>query len=555
VGAAVRRLRERMLEWPATAPRSFLWALFAALVLLRFPFMFRAPTFYAEEGIVYFRYALEHDIWDALTASHIGYYSLVSNLGGVLASWVPLRFAPLITSLFGLVFPTVCAHLLIEYEISLRSRAWALAVLVFTVTMRAEWSSTIHSQFWLAAAMTLLLGSTAPRGPAAKCLQGTLVLVAAATGVVSCLLAPIFGLASLRLRERRFAVIAITLAAALGAHVLSGASRSPSWGVSELLSVVLLKLAVFPFVGRVADPLGHAAYVHASEASVAVAIVLLLAAWFAFVILQSKGRWRWVSVASLLLGSLSIYFALPPYDTLALAMAGSRYSFAGVVPVCIALVCSRPQQGPTVRRVVAVLVLFALIAGAVSGVKLARDRWASPSHFAADVSRFATDRGVTMELHQPRCRLSVNAAEQRQGFEIRGPIRDATDELAFEIIPGRYDRGVAVGVFVLATGLDPTTRITLGPDGWDEREIVYYGFGTPETGGRCYGGADPSLLMPREAFRGSRHSFRLTSATIDALPSDVEEIFIGYGRDYADALAKGTFRPFELSEVRDAFED
>ena len=154
------------------------WPLFALLITLRFPTLLHAPTFYAEEGIVYVRYALSHDVWDTLTARHIGYYAFFSNLTGLLASLVPLSLAPYVTTLLGLVAPSLCACLMIESDADRRHKAVGLALIVFTLTMRTEWASSIHAQFWLAMALVLML-AVVPRTRTAYAMHAVIVALGA----------------------------------------------------------------------------------------------------------------------------------------------------------------------------------------------------------------------------------------------------------------------------------------------------------------------------------------------------------------------------------------
>jgi hypothetical protein len=524
--------------------------LFALLIALRFPTLLHAPTFYAEEGIVYVRYALSHDVWDSLTARHIGYYAFFSNLTGLLASLVPLSLAPYVTTVLGLVAPSLCAYLLIESGTDRRHKAVGLALIVFTLTMRTEWASSIHAQFWLATALVLML-AVVPGTRAAYAMHTIIVALAASTGAVSVLLAPVYLLGGLLLRERRLVIVGFVLGAALTLHVLAGASRTPTWGVGELVSVALFKLAVYPFVGKLADPIGQLAFVHAHEPLVFIATSLALGAWVGFVVRHTHDRWRWVAVASLSLGGACLLFALPPYEGMARAMAASRYALVGVVPVCIGLVCSRDAQSVVVQRCVSVLVVLALGSGAITGVKLTIDRLRAPSSFGDDVERFEADRGVTMMLHQPRCRVSVNAAAQREGFEVRGPFMDDAG-VVFEMTLGRFDRGVPVGVFVLAARADGQASIVLTTSGFHARELLYYGDGDFTSPGRCYGGGDPSVrVAPFTWVRGHAARVRVTRAQLRTLPGDAEALFVGYGRDFADALAKGTFRRVPTAALRD----
>ena len=95
---------------------------FVALALLRAPWLLFAPRFFAEEGVVYFRYATSHSFLETLGAWHLGYFALVPNLGAALAALLPLPYAPYATSLVGFLVQLLPAWLVIEDRELFRSR-------------------------------------------------------------------------------------------------------------------------------------------------------------------------------------------------------------------------------------------------------------------------------------------------------------------------------------------------------------------------------------------------------------------------------------------------
>ena len=71
--------------------------LYAFILVVRAPWVLFQGRFWAEEGTFFLPYAWTHSFLDSLIAPHAGYYNLVSNLAGIIATRVPLEVAPRFT--------------------------------------------------------------------------------------------------------------------------------------------------------------------------------------------------------------------------------------------------------------------------------------------------------------------------------------------------------------------------------------------------------------------------------------------------------------------------
>jgi len=94
-----------------SAGRSLRWGLLlgaAVVMILRAPIYFSAPSFWAEEGTLYFGLAWTHPVREALAYRPAGYLLLCANLATTLAAalvhggLLPLARAPLVTVLASL---------------------------------------------------------------------------------------------------------------------------------------------------------------------------------------------------------------------------------------------------------------------------------------------------------------------------------------------------------------------------------------------------------------------------------------------------------------------
>lgn len=257
---------------PGHALRWSLLGVFVLGTIARAPELWLHPRFWGEEANVYFQAALDRPWWDALTAGHLGYYSLWSNSGGVLASWVPLAHAPAMTLLLALVAQLLAPLVVLGSRAPVwrthQAKALALAILLFAPASGETWLTSIASHFHFAlAASLLLLEPPGAHPPSQKWFHRGILLLGGLTGVITCLLTPCFVLrAAVRVRNRQGgagwrepcvqgAILTVTSALQLAA-VTSGssahggaASRLSNFSPEGLGAIAALRTVVEPVAG------------------------------------------------------------------------------------------------------------------------------------------------------------------------------------------------------------------------------------------------------------------------------------------------------------------
>ncbi len=542
VGTGGRRLfhtlRSRLSRaCDAASDRVVLWLFFAVMAAVRFPRLFHNPTFYFEEGNVYFAYAANHGVMDSLFELHVGYYSLFANAAGVISAAVPLEHAVTAMRLIGFSGPVACAWVIIGIETSRLVRAASLAVVVFTYTMIAEWATAIHAQFWFTAAVLLMYASPI-RSRSDQILKVGFAGLAGLTGALAGLIAPLFLLRALRTRCRTDAAIGTILATTLVVQVLLSKSREVTWHAGEFVVIAVMKLAVHPFTGDRFDRIGPGWYEAWTRIPVAAALFFGGVFWVILVVLVTRDQWRIVALAGLGVAAVGLLFALPPYQELSFAQLGTRYVVAGVVPVLVAMVMSWNGLERPGRIAVVILVGFAVMRGVDSGVDYAVIMNERVPIWQGSLDRYAADPGVTLAMDS-RCRISVNAKEQRSGFSIRQVDPTSSAVVSFIMTPGQHDTERDIEVIVFAN----ESLEKLAPDGWNRIDGFLYGDDQP----RChegFGSGEPFRIANGEV------RFDIALDDLDTIAARSSNLSIGYGRDFADALAKDTLVIFPTCQLQ-----
>src|SRR5262249_48115960 len=162
-------IRGVSLDAPS-AGRSLRWGLLlgaAVVMILRAPIYFSAPSFWAEEGTLYFGLAWTHPVREALTYRPAGYLLLCANLATTLAAalvhggLLPLARAPLVTVLASLAVQllpvAVIAWSRAPFWDGALRRAMGVAIVLFGALTDEIWLNTINCQPWLVVAAALLL--------------------------------------------------------------------------------------------------------------------------------------------------------------------------------------------------------------------------------------------------------------------------------------------------------------------------------------------------------------------------------------------------------------
>ena len=206
--------------WQIVAFGAVLVALFS-----RRPSLLTQAQFYAEDGMIWFAEAYNLGWLRTLFLPQVGYLTIVPRLGSGLALLVPLRWAPLVMNILGMLIQVLPVPILL----SSRCRNWAslpTRILLALLYVALPSSSEIHvvltnAQWHLALAAALVAFASSPRTWRGRLFDIVLLLMASLTGPYAIVLAPlVLGFWWVRRQTWTLAVLAVTGISALTQIVL-----------------------------------------------------------------------------------------------------------------------------------------------------------------------------------------------------------------------------------------------------------------------------------------------------------------------------------------------
>jgi hypothetical protein len=372
LGRSLQKLVSRVEAAVERLPIELVLGVYAALIIARFPLLVYDPRLWAEEGFVYFMHAVREPWLTALLSEHVSYYALWPNLSGVLATLVPLEYAPfpgLVLSFAAQLFPAlVLAYGSSTLLPSKLHRAVAMATLLFTVPSGEVWLNSINSQFFFAVTTAIVLVvDTKDDRTFRWCTP--LLLVAGLTGVVSAALAPVYALVAVWERSRRRAIQAAILGSCVvlqGLVVLTSEHEGRDFRFAPhlMLAFVFKHLALL-FTGqlplrRILSPVlagGHTVLAGVAFGIVAIALLSLLAK-----AANREGR-ALLACAAVLVGLA--YLGAKGSES-SILLHNNRYSFAPNVLLALCLLSVSSSGARVLTRLAPALALgLALSVGLV----------------------------------------------------------------------------------------------------------------------------------------------------------------------------------------------
>jgi uncharacterized membrane protein len=363
----------------------------AALAMItRAPVYLTAPSFWAEEGTLYFAAAWNESLGASLVYRPAGYLLLWANIATTVAArlarggLLSLVHAPQVTVLFALVAQLVPVAVIAWSRAPFwggPGRRAAGVVLVITGVLTDEiWLNTVNSQPWLVLAAALLLLEPPACGRRRARAETGLVALAGLTAPATSALLPLFAWRAWRARTRHalalasvVAICALVQVWCLWAAMRAGQalpSRSSGLDVGVFAATVWMRTLIVPLLGTDRAQAFGTSIMRAGGIGTAIGATLLalaglLVGWLARGL--RPGDRGMLAGAYALVTSVTFLTAVGDKAMLLhTPWTSSRYAFTpGVLVLLMVLGCVRRGAGALRAAPCALLLVLAMVRGAM----------------------------------------------------------------------------------------------------------------------------------------------------------------------------------------------
>lgn len=195
--------------------KSLMTVLVIGVNLFRQPDLLIRPRFFAEEGTNFFSYAYNTTLIDNLLNPQFGYYTLYNALITSFAAIFPLEIAPLVTTCAALLVQIIASGYVIWCDLPLLEtnlKRFTVAISFPLLCPGQIWLTTIGVQYWLCIITALILiEPPAIRSKGLHAVKTVILLLNGLTGILSCLMTPLFIYRWLKCRARQTLIYSATL--------------------------------------------------------------------------------------------------------------------------------------------------------------------------------------------------------------------------------------------------------------------------------------------------------------------------------------------------------
>ena len=312
------------------------------LIIIREPDLLVSPRLWAEEGFIFYSFALHHSIWDIFTTAHVGYLTLFNSIVSLIqAKAFSIENAATVSTYMGFLVQLIPVYIITFTNNKFWDSALKKVISAFIViiVMAPElWVNTTNSHFIFGLiTFLIMLVSATELSTFNKYFFRLLLLIGGLTGPASIFFTPTFLLKAYKEKSKEKIIQAgiITLCAFIQACVILYAIFFNN--KYNRLTVHNLKITRYHFIIDNFSLLPHSAHLNYQLFSVDLTTLfgLLTGCLYIFLLVKYRGK------DSYLIPLLSV-IVVAIFSTLgSLDMAGgARYAY---VPTCVLLIIITSQ--------------------------------------------------------------------------------------------------------------------------------------------------------------------------------------------------------------------
>jgi hypothetical protein len=366
-----------------------------AIIFSRQPSALLHAQFFAEDGRVWFADAYNTGWFVSLFRSQDGYFQTLPRLAAALALLVPLRLAPLVMNLCGLLVQILPVLLLLSNRLSGWGSLGLRAALAFTylaLPNSRELNVSIEEAQWhLALAACLLLLSPKPASRAWKIFDAVVLVLCGLTGPFAILLLPIAALRLWQCHDRfaRWALGILLVTAVLQSYALLLTHRD-NWPLGASVAGLIRILSGQIFLGAIVG----SNYLGVRE-SLSFLVVVVIAGVFVvtYCFVSASREWKLLLLFCfmVLAAALRRPFTpgLPPGSTSWGVLAGAvgiRYWFLPMVAFSWTIVWYLFSRERRIRQVIGAALMAVMLIGWIRDWRIPP---ATDAHFASYAEAFS----------------------------------------------------------------------------------------------------------------------------------------------------------------------
>lgn len=352
------------------------WAfplLFVILAFVKAPTLFIDPRFWAEEGSRFFQPFWTKHFIECILTIYIGSYQFLTNLSVFLATLVPLKYAPAVTTYLALAL-----HSLVAFQIGLFAKEHGIRLgvgflliiaWVFLPATYEVWLTSTNLQWLTGVSMLLVLcmpSSALDRGRPTYLIWTALCAV---SGVPATILAPLFVGRSLVEKNKTLLWIGLLLTAGalLQLTIITHSTitgRSFDFDVVGLSMSIALQTILVSFLGiSAADSLAN--NIKSALPDIAVVtypiflVAILIGATAFYLAWRSPHRSiaTYIAAAAIVVSVVQVFGALGNSWIMVSGMGGARYFLLGQIALSLLLALGTTSPNLHLKRLATILLV------------------------------------------------------------------------------------------------------------------------------------------------------------------------------------------------------
>lgn len=337
------------------------------------PTLFIDPRLWAEEGSGFFQSFWTKHFIECILTVHIGNYQFLTNLSVFLATLVPLKYAPAVTTYFALAI-----HSLVAFQIGLFAKEYGMRIgiglllvvaWVFLPATYEVWLTATNLQWLIGISMLLVLCMPSSALDRRRPTYLIWASICAVSGVPATILAPLFVGRSLIEKNKTILWIGVFLTAGAIFQLIiithsTITGRSFDFDVFGLLTSIALQTTLVSFfgisaIGSLANDIKSALPHIAPTTYPTFLAAILIGATVFYLAWKSPYRSTaaYIATAAILVSVVQVFGALGNSWVMVSGMGGARYFLLGQIALSLLLALGTTSPNLHLKRLATILLV------------------------------------------------------------------------------------------------------------------------------------------------------------------------------------------------------